>query len=841
MKRSTFVTVIVIVIAVVFLVLMQRRTEVANPQELVQPRQDHTEPLRDTADQRHSAPQVLGTLPKFELTSHSGTPFGTDDLQYKVWVAGFMSTPETDTGPAHPRVMKLLQQELLQHPEARDIRLISVALDPQHDTPEILQKYAREQDVQDGFWTLLTGSRELIVDLVRNGFMRQVDDTASKTDSSIVHSTSLVLVDRHRRVRGHYEASDTNERDKLLRDLNAVLHERYGEPTEIFDPTWLEPRRLKQLATVDQFDVYHDFRFVDRRQESGITFRHKIVDHAGRDYQATHYDHGNGVAVADVDGDGRLDIYFVTQAGPNGLFRNLGDATFEDITDAAGVAVEQRICMTASFADVDNDGDADLFVTTIREGNLLFVNDGSGRFTDATQRSGLGHRGHSSAGVFFDYDRDGLLDLFLCNVGKFTKDELKAVTMEPVRGESPGDYEYYASFKDAFAGHLKPEERNERSILYRNSGDLRFEDVTAKAGLIDESWTGDASPVDLNGDGWLDLYVLNMQGNDEYYENQAGEKFVKKSRDIFPKTPWGSMGIKSFDYDNDGDQDILITDMHSDMSENIGPEKEKLKADMKFPESLLRTAGASIFGNAMYRNDGDGNFREISDEVGAENYWPWGLSVGDLNADGYDDVFITASMNIPFRYCVNTLLLNNQGRRFLDAEFILEVEPRRDNVTAIPYFELDCDGADANYPECKDRQGRVVAWSAIGSRASVIFDLDDDGDLDIVTNDFNSPPMVLISNLTDQRSVNCLKVQLIGSKSNRDGLGTVVTVRTNGATYTKVNDGQSGYLSQSRRPLYFGFGDESTIDSVEVRWPSGSMQVVAPPIPLNSVLEVCEE
>src|SRR5262245_28430702 len=265
--------------------------------------------------------------------------------------------------------------------------------------------------------------------------------------------------------------------------------------------------------------AFHDFQFADRLAESGITFVHHIVADAGKTYKAAHYDHGNGLAIADVDGDGLTDIYFVNQVGGNQLWKNLGGGKFQDITAAAGVAVSGKIGVTASFADIDNDGDADLYVTTVRGGNLLFENDGHGRFRDITAASGLGYSGHSSGAVFFDYDRDGRLDLFLVNVGRYTTDTIA------------GDdgKKYYVAFEDAFSGHLKPE-RAERSILFHNESGNRFVDVSQKTGLLDTSWSGDASAIDGNDDGWLDLYVLNMEGDDQYYENVGGKRFVKKSR-----------------------------------------------------------------------------------------------------------------------------------------------------------------------------------------------------------------------------------------------------------------------------------------------------------------------
>ena len=245
-------------------------------------------------------------------------------------------------------------------------------------------------------------------------------------------------------------------------------------PPELANTGWLDDLRAAQLQTVGRFDVYNDFRFVDRIADSGITFQHRIVSDAGRTYKAVHYDHGNGLAVADVDGDGLPDLYFTTQVGTNGLWRNLGGGRFEDWTERAGVGAADRIGVSASFADIDNDGDPDLYVTTVRGGNLLFENDGGGRFRDISAASGLNYVGHSSSAVFFDYDRDGLLDLFLVNVGQYTTDE--------VGGDG---YRYYVGIaRDAFFSHRHPE-LAEQSILFRNQGGNRFVDVSAEVGLQD--------------------------------------------------------------------------------------------------------------------------------------------------------------------------------------------------------------------------------------------------------------------------------------------------------------------------------------------------------------------
>jgi len=619
---------------------------------------------------------------------------------------------------------------------------------------------------------------------------------------------------------------------ELVLLLPLLGHAQGTEPVEFLYPPedlgakTLPTRAQRQQQTLGQFEVFHDFRFEDRAPESGIDFVHESVEDSLKNWMPVHYDHGNGIAVADVDSDERPDIYLTTQLGSNRLYRNLGHGRFEDITQRSGVGIADRVSVAASFADFDNDGDPDLFLTTVRGGNLLLENDGQGRFQDVTRAAGVDYSGHSSGSTLFDFDNDGLLDLFLTNIGIYTIDEL-----------GPGGF--YRGIDNAFQGHIYPE-RTEPSILYRNLGGMRFEDVSSRVGLVDTSWSGDATFVDLNRDTWPDLYVLNMQGDDHYYQNESGEKFVERAPELFPKTPWGAMGVKFFDYNNDGRMDLIITDMHSDMHEVFIDPLQGEKVKVILP---LNDAENNILGNAFYEQGEDGSFTEISDLIGTESFWPWGLSVADLNADGFEDVFIASSMNFPFRYAVNVVLLNNQGRRFLDSEFILGIEPRRDGRTHKFLFEVDCAGSDADHMVCQqlpEGTGEVRVQGALGTRASVVFDLDDDGDLDIVTNEFNDGPQVLISNLSDRTDLKFLKVRLVGSGSNRDGLGAEIQLTAGETVYSRYHDGKSGYLSQSSLPVYFGLGATDEIDHIEIVWPSGTRQTVAAPIALNSVLEINE-
>jgi hypothetical protein len=366
-------------------------------------------------------------------------------------------------------------------------------------------------------------------------------------------------------------------------------------------------------------------------------------------------------------------------------------------------------------------------------------------------------------------------------------------------------------------------------------------------------WSGDATFCDLNEDGYPDLYVLSMSGDDKYYENNHGQGFVEKTTAYFPKTPWGSMGVKFFDYNLDGRMDLFVTDMHSDMTSlqikageknfSAGFEKKKSEAwcSAEWSPADFASASNSIFGNAFYQNQGQGRFIEVSDKLGVETYWPWGISVADFNADGYEDVFVTAGMGYPLRYASNSLLLNERGERFVDSEFVLGVEPRKGNRVEKESFALDCSGEDKRNPLCAGKSGLVTVIGSTSSRSSVAFDLDDDGDLDLVTNEWNDHPQVLISNLSQKRKIHYVKIRLVGTISNRDGLGATVKVHCGPKTYVRYHDGKSGYLSQSSMPLYFGLDEATQIDRIEVRWPSSKKQLLTEGIPINTLLTITEE
>jgi enediyne biosynthesis protein E4 len=560
-----------------------------------------------------------------------------------------------------------------------------------------------------------------------------------------------------------------------------------------------------------------DFMFRDVSRRSGITF----VQYSAFPDRSSWYDHGNGLCAADVDGDGFVDLYFPNQIGRNELWVNKGDGTFENATDRSGASLAEKTSVSCSFADIDNDGDPDLYVTSIRSrGNTLLLNDGNGIFTDVSTVSGTDYDGHSSAGVFFDYDNDGLLDLLVVNFGDFTTNERDGSGAYVPRTD--------AAMLGADADSAEP------TLLFKNLGNARFLDVTGQSGLIARAWSGDAATSDIDGNGYQDVFILNMKGHARFYLNDRGT-FRDASDEYFPRTSHGGMGLAFFDFNNDSSADLFVSDMHTDMLYEQTYAEERHKVD----PNRVRLAYAGepdesthVFGNSFYVRT-DGGFVERSDEVGAETYWPWGISVADVNADGFQDAFVSAGMGRFFRYGVNSLLLNNAGKNFAHREFVLGIEPR-----AEPYFagsEKECESASYAVFEASCAPG-----TARFSYASVIFDIENDGDLDVIATQSLDVPQVFVSDLGDKSGVRYLVLELEGTRSNRDGLGSSVTVFAGGTSYTQFANGKSGYLSQSSLPLYFGIGSAASVDRIEVRWPSGIRQEITGPIAANQVIRAVE-
>ena len=556
--------------------------------------------------------------------------------------------------------------------------------------------------------------------------------------------------------------------------------------------------------------------FRDVLPTSGIEFR--MDQQPAEKFKVNLYDHGCGVAVADYDGDGDDDVLFLKQLGSNGLYRNRGDGTFENATIEAGaVALTDRICVGAAFADHDNDGDQDLYITSTRGGNVLLENQGAGRFVDVTERAGVGLVAHSQTPAFFDYDNDGYLDLFVTNSARWTGDEYDAAG------------QYYPGAGLIWDHVFKPDDR-EFNVLYRNNHDGTFTDVTDKAGLSGKGWSGDVAVFDFDEDGLIDLLVTNMFGTSQLYRNEGGGHFADVTHDTLGKTSLGAIGSKAFDFNGDGRLDLFVTDMHSDMwlgfddvdlvrptekfQSIAGPDwapdsdarryMKTLKS--RFSDELGLTFDMFLLGNSLFRNDGSGKFTELSDAAGMETFWPWGICVGDFDNDGHEDAFIPSGLGFPYFYWPNSLMLNKGDGTFADRAAEAGIEPPREGRLQ----KERIDGKDA--PR--------------SSRCAAAADFDCDGKLDIMVNNFGDRPYYFKNQFPDRHYV---AFRLRGTRSNRDAVGAVARLYAGDRVMVRQVHATGGYLSQASKTLHFGLGGLTAIDRLEIRWPSGVTQTVHSP------------
>ncbi|HUY31862.1 MAG TPA: CRTAC1 family protein [Pirellulales bacterium] len=555
--------------------------------------------------------------------------------------------------------------------------------------------------------------------------------------------------------------------------------------------------------------------FRDAATESGIDFRMAFLpNEQGPTFKVNLYDHGCGVAVADIDGDGDDDALFLNQLGANALYRNRGDGTFEDVTHEAGpVALDDRIKVGAAFGDVDNDGDQDLYITSTRGGNVFLENLGEGRFRDATDEAGLACVAHSQTPAFFDYDNDGDLDLFVTNTAQWTTNHFDANT------------NHYVGPKDLWDLVGSPDDY-EPNVLYRNDGDGTFSDATEQAGLAGKGWGGDVAAFDFDDDGDLDLFVTNMFGLSQMYRNDGHGHFDDVTAETLKRTSLGAIGSKAFDYDGDGRLDLFIADMHSDMwigfdqakrvepsrkfDSPVGPRSKsglgRQMLEKRFADRLGVDFESLLYGNTLFHNDGDGRFTEVSDAAGMETFWPWGVAVGDFDNDGHEDAFLPSGMGYPWFYWPSCLMLNGGDGTFTDRAAAAGIEPPLGG----PYLPGRINGKHPTR----------------SSRCAAVADFDGDGRLELLVNNFNDRPYYF-RNQFPQRHF--LAFRLRGTKSNRDAVGAVVRLYSGERVIVRQVHCAGGYLSQSSKTLYFGLGDRERVDRAEIRWPSGTRQVVESP------------
>lgn len=547
--------------------------------------------------------------------------------------------------------------------------------------------------------------------------------------------------------------------------------------------------------------------------KTGITFTNRLPDDTSFNIlNYLYYYNGGGVAVGDVNNDGLPDLYFTANVGPNHLYLNKGNYRFEDITVPAGVADSVGWKTGVTMADVNGDGWVDIYVSAVdylgmHGHNTLFINNGDGTFTDRTKEYGLDFQGYSTQALFFDYDGDGDLDMFLLNHSVHTE-----------HGETG----------NAAASRR---ERNPRTgdRLYRNDHG-HFVDVSESAGIYGGSFGYGLGVVatDFDGDGCPDLYVANdFQEDDFLYHNNCNGTFTEIGATALRHTSRSSMGVDAADFNNDGRPDIVTADML--------PEREDILKSSATVESyglytLKLEAGyrPQFAHNTLQLNRGTvgdtARFSEIGFLAGiAATDWSWAPLFADLDNDGRKDLFITSGIyrrpnDLDYlSYIANPAVQEALGRGITSQTLSIA---RRMPQVPVPNHAFRNDG-NLTFTNVSDAWGLDAAGFSNGA---VYVDLNNSGALDLVVNRVNAPAAVYRNRAREINHAHYLRIALGGTGGNTQGIGARVTIWHDSSRQMLEQSPTRGFESSVDPRLHFGLGASSRVDSLLVVWPDRKTQ-----------------